>query len=89
MARRRGKICVAGRFNPVTRHPPAYTGILGRAAPVDPECRGLGFRASVLPPEELRALMIARDHLRVDSGRGQDRTLRGKVPVECTKDGWS
>ena len=28
-------------------------------------------------------------HVRVDSGRGQDRTLRGKVPVECTIDGWS
>ena len=26
---------------------------------------------------------------RVDSGRGQDRTLRGMVPVECTIDGWS
>ena len=23
------------------------------------------------------------------SGRGQDGTLRGKVPVECTTDGWS
>ena len=27
--------------------------------------------------------------VRVDSGRGQDRTLRGKAPVECTIDGWS
>ena len=26
---------------------------------------------------------------RVDSGRGQDRTLRGKAPVECAIDGWS
>ena len=28
-------------------------------------------------------------HLRGDSGRGQDRTLRGKAPVECAIDGWS
>ena len=28
-------------------------------------------------------------HHRVDSGRGQDRTLRGKAPVECAIDGWS
>ena len=27
--------------------------------------------------------------LRVDSGRGQDRTLRGMAPVECAIDGWS
>ena len=27
--------------------------------------------------------------LRVDSGRGQDRTLRGVMPVECAIDGWS
>ena len=27
--------------------------------------------------------------VRVDSGRGQDRTLRGKAPVECAIDGWS
>ena len=27
--------------------------------------------------------------IRVDSGRGQDRTLRGKVPVESAIDGWS
>ena len=26
---------------------------------------------------------------RVDSGRGQDSTLRGKAPVECAIDGWS
>ena len=26
---------------------------------------------------------------RVDSGRGQDRTLRGMAPVECAIDGWS
>ena len=26
---------------------------------------------------------------RVDSGRGQDRTLRGVAPVECAIDGWS
>ena len=26
---------------------------------------------------------------RVDSGRGQNRTLRGKAPVECAIDGWS
>ena len=29
------------------------------------------------------------DGERVDSGRGQDRTLRGKAPVECAIDGWS
>ena len=27
--------------------------------------------------------------LLVDSGRGQDRTLRGVAPVECAIDGWS
>ena len=27
--------------------------------------------------------------VRVDSGKGQDRTLRGKAPVECAIDGWS
>ena len=27
--------------------------------------------------------------VRVDSGRGQDRTLRGKAPVEGAIDGWS
>ena len=27
--------------------------------------------------------------VRVDSGRGQDRTLRGVAPVECAIDGWS
>ena len=26
---------------------------------------------------------------RVDSGRGQDRTLRGMTPIECATDGWS
>ena len=39
-----------------------------------------------LDPEGLRYVATL---LRVDSGRGQDRTLRGNTPVECTKDGWS
>ena len=30
-----------------------------------------------------------REQERVDSGRGQDRTLRGVAPVECAIDGWS
>ena len=30
-----------------------------------------------------------RRQQRVDSGRGQDRTLRGVAPVECAIDGWS
>ena len=29
------------------------------------------------------------DQVRVDFGRGQDRTLRGVAPVECAIDGWS
>ena len=29
------------------------------------------------------------DRDRVDSGRGQDRTLRGMASVECAIDGWS
>ena len=31
----------------------------------------------------------ALQHDRVDSGRRQDRTLRGMAPVECGIDGWS
>ena len=27
--------------------------------------------------------------VRVDSGRGQDRTLRGEAAIECAIDGWS
>ena len=29
------------------------------------------------------------NNTRVDSGRGQNRTLRGMEPVECAIDGWS
>ena len=39
-------------------------------------------------PGEMAAAMRAAQE-GVDSGRGQDRTLRGKAPVECTIDGWS
>ena len=28
-------------------------------------------------------------HVRVDSGRGQNRTLRGMASFECAIDGWS
>ena len=37
-------------------------------------------------------LMLLIEHLaqdRVDSGRGQNRTLRGMASVECAIDGWS
>ena len=32
---------------------------------------------------------IENEPERVDSGRGQERTLRGVAPVECAIDGWS
>ena len=35
------------------------------------------------------AIVSAIHQTRVDSGRGQDRTLRGKAPVECAIDDWS
>ena len=46
----------------------------------------------MLPLDHPDRIQIAFDDhrlVRVDSGRGQDRTLRGKAPVECAIDGWS
>ena len=37
----------------------------------------------------LRDAYDSASQARVDSGRGQDRTLRRKAPVECAIDGWS
>ena len=45
--------------------------------------------AGLLLPATLAQHLGLGELVRVDSGRGQDRTLRGKVPVECTIDGWS
>ena len=53
------------------------------------------YRLSVFTCLAVVEMVVARTggkvqgQYRVDSGKGQDRTLRGKVPVECAIDGWS
>ena len=42
---------------------------------------------TVYRTHSVRRLSVAQH--RVDSGRGQDRTLRGMTPIECATDGWS
>ena len=42
------------------------------------------FMSQIELPDGTHAYVIE-----VDSGRGLDRTLRGKAAVECVKDGWS
>ena len=50
---------------------------------------GSGDRDVGVPDGVATAPLVRTTPLRVDSGRGQERTLRGVAPVECAIDGWS
>ena len=67
-----------------------WLGGLGLPHDAEPVLVGLeGHDPVVTDPELLPAAREVDVLGRVDSGRGQERTLRGVAPVECAIDGWS
>ena len=86
-----------GLVSPATRLPPAraFPSKSVTSGPTGPKMSWSGSSSAALSAtfNRLSAAFSLRSwgasHSRVDSGRGQDRTLRGMAPVECAICGWS